>query len=98
MARDRAKELTHQMQSTLLNLKRDFHAECLSKGVHVPELVTDDEGYAAISYHCAGVASARVQQNKLRRKYTDLDTKVVAVVDKQWTAEIRAKRKEETPA
>lgn len=95
MQRDRVRELTDQMRSTLLNVNRDFYADCLSKGVSVPLLKMDEAGYYTISYHCAGTASASVQQNKLRKKYPELDTKVVAVVDMDWKAEIRAKRKEE---
>ena len=94
MARDRATEAHNMAQSMVLNQNRAFHCDCISHGVEVPGLTPDDDGFYPVSYHMAGKRSAWVLQNKLRRKFPLLDTKVVPVVDKPWTAEIRVKRKE----
>lgn len=90
-----SKETENKAQSMLLNTRRAFHLECITKGVPIPDLTPDDEGYVSVSFHHAGMRSAWVQQAKLRAKYPDVDTKVVNMVDMPcaWSAEIRAKRK-----
>lgn len=94
MAKDHAEA---QAKSILLNLNREFHLKCLTNGIGVPGLITDDEGFYRVSYHVAGVRSAWVQQAKIRSAWPALDTKVVDVSDKpcEWSAEIWAKRKED---
>lgn len=84
-----------QAKSILLNLNQDFHLDCLSKGVNVPGLQRDTEGYYRVGYYVAGVRSGWVQQAKMRRDWPMLETKVVNVADKpcEWNAEIWAKRK-----
>lgn len=94
MARDKVVEAHNMAQSMVLNQNRDFHCDCISNGVHVPGLPKDADGFYPVSFHMSGMDSAWVSQNRLRKKFPELDTKVVAVVDKPWKAEIRAKRKQ----
>lgn len=85
-----------QVRSLLLNLDQDFHMSCLTKGVIVPDLQVDTEGFTRVGYYVAGVSSAWVQQSKIRRKWPQFDTKVVNVADKpcDWSAELWVKLKE----
>lgn len=98
MPRDRAREVTDQAASALLNTKRDFHCKVIEKGIEPLDVPKDDNGFYTVSYHMAGMGSAWVMQSKLRKKYPGLDTKVVNVVDIpcDWQAEVRVKRKVET--
>lgn len=98
MSRNRAREVADTAASTLKNVKRDFNCQAISKGLTPPDAPKDEGGYFTVSYHWAGLRSAWVMQSKLRKKYTDLDTVVVAVVDKDWKAEVRVKRKAQTDA
>lgn len=94
MARDRVKEVHDQAASTLLNIRRDFNCEAISKGLVPPDVPKDAEGYLTVSFHMAGMRSAWVMQSRLRKRYPELDTRVVAVVDKNWQAEVRVKKRE----
>jgi hypothetical protein len=91
--RDRAREVADQAASTLLNVQRDYHCKVISKGIEPPDVPKDEGGYYTVSFHMAGTRSAWVMQAKLRKRYPELDTKVVAVVDKDWKAEVRVKMK-----
>lgn len=97
MPRDRAKEVTSQGTSMLLNTNRDKYCEIIAKGVaDFPGIPKDEDDYYTVSYHVAGKRPAWVMQSRLRKKYPQLDTKVVSVVDKTWTAEVRVKLKPQT--
>lgn len=79
-----------QARSTLLNLNRKFHLDCIVRGVDIPNLKKDDQGWYRVSYHVAGTGSAWVQQAKVRALYPTLETKVVNVGTEpcEWGAEI----------
>ncbi len=96
MSRDRAKEIADQAASTLMNIKRDFNCQVIAAGIEPQDITKDDEGFYTVSYHMAGKRSAWVMQARLRKKYPELDTKVVNVVDMpcDWQAEVRVKLKE----
>ena len=93
MNRDRHSEVANQAASTLLNINRDYYCSVISSGISPPDIPKDKEGYFTVSYHFAGVDSAYVTQNRLRKKYPNLDTKVVNVHDLpvKWKAEVRVK-------
>jgi hypothetical protein len=97
MPRDRAKEVSNQAASTMLNINRQFYCDCISKGVAVPGVPVDEQGYLTISYHMAGTRPAWVMQARLRKRYPMLDTKVVNVTDLpvKHNAEVRVKLREE---
>ena len=94
MARDRAREVADQAASTLMNVRRDFYCQVIAKGVEPPDVPRDAEGFYTVSYHMAGTKSAWVMQARLRKMYGELDTKVEKVLDKDWKAEVRVKRKQ----
>lgn len=94
-SRDRAKEAANQAASTVLNINRDFNCKAISKGLEPPGVPRYEGGWYAVSFHIAGMRSAWVKQARLRKAYPDLDTKVVRVLDHEWTAEIRVRRKTE---
>lgn len=85
-----------QAKSLLSNVSRRFHLECISKGVVVPGLEANERGFYRVSYHHAGVASAWVQQTKIRATWPNLKTHVVDVSQQpcEWNAEIWVKRKD----
>ncbi len=87
-----------QAGSTLLNLDRKFHLDCISRGIKVPNVQTDEQGWSRVSYHMAGPDSAWVQQNKIRKDWPDLETQVRDVREQpcDWKAEIWVRLKEET--
>lgn len=74
----------------LLNLHRRFHLDCVSKGIEVPGLMQDEDGWFRVSYHVAGMGSAWVQQAKTRHEYPNLETQVRNVTNQpcEWNAEI----------
>lgn len=100
MARDREREANNMARSIVLNTSRGFHCDCISKGVAVPGLTPDSEGYYTVSYHMAGMQAAWVMQSRLRKSYPNLLTRVVNVADTgvEWAAEVRVKRLTETEA
>lgn len=85
-----------QARSTLLNLNRKFHLDCVSRGIEIPGVMRDEKGWHRVSFHVAGCRSAWVQQAKIRALYPTLDTKVMDVKDKpcEWNAELWVKLKE----
>lgn len=87
-----------QAGSTLLNLDRKFHLDCITKGVKVPGVQTDEQGWSRVSYHMAGMRSAWVQQNRIRRGWPTLETECRNVADQpcDWNAEIWVRLKKET--
>lgn len=87
-----------QARSTLLNLDRKFHLDCVANGINIPGLMQDPQGWYRVSYHMAGTGSAWVQQAKIRKLYPNLDTRVSNVrnLPCDWNAELWVKLKEKT--
>lgn len=88
-----------QARSTLLNLDRKFHLDCVSRGIEIPGAMRDDKGWVRVSYHVAGTGSAWVQQAKIRKLYPMLETKVKDTKSQpcDWNAELWVKLRE-TPS
>lgn len=89
-------EVERRARSLILNKDRAWYLSCIAKGLKVPGL-KDVGGWLRVSFHVSGMNAAWVQQNKIRKMYPQLTTKVVNVSDKpcDWAAEIWVKLKEE---
>lgn len=77
------------MQSALRNTNREMQCTLIQGGFPL-ELAPDTEGWYTVSFHVAGSRSALVQQSKLRKRYTGLETKVCKQDDE---AVIKVKRR-----
>lgn len=87
-----ATALNHYVKSVIWNVDSAHIAECLSKGVDVGAMtITDREGWLRIGRYAAGKESAWVQANKLRKRWTNLETDVRGINDQEWAAELWAR-------
>lgn len=81
-------------QSTIWNIDRLNHCRRIAQGFE-PDVPRDADWFR-VSRHAAGVASAYVTQNDLRKRFRgQLETKVVNRVDDPttaWNAEIWVRR------
>ncbi len=82
------------LKSTLWNIDRLNNCRKIADGLE-PDVVREGEWFR-VSRHAAGVASAYVTQNDLRKRFKDtLETRVKNTRDdasKEWDAEIWVKK------
>lgn len=75
-------------KSLLWNVHTKHWAECVSKGVVVSHQTIVSDGWARIGRYAAGKQSAWVQGTKIKRKFPNLETKVIGTEDNEWKAEL----------
>ena len=81
-------------QSLVWNIDTRDHACAVSTGADTSGIEADNEGWFRVGRYAAGYESAHVQANKLRKRFTNLETDVRTPDNRAWKAEVWVRRKD----